>query len=116
MISVVVFTVLFFVLTIASNSAATAEADLERYIPWINVTAYLLYVIAGFVAGIVAMRRAIVSGLIAGILAAATAILIFGVAWGDSFGIVATVANAGVLGGIGGACAMFLARRKENTD
>lgn len=64
----------------------------------------------------VAKRRTIANGLIAGILAAATAILIFGVSWGDSFGISATVINGGVLGGIGGACAMFLARKKEGID
>ena len=115
-ISVVAFAILFFVLTTASNSAATTAKDLEGFLPWLNATAYLLYVIAGFVAGIVAKRRRIASGLIAGILAAATAILIFGVAWGDSFGIVATVVNGAVLGTIGGACAMFLTRRKENID
>ncbi len=115
-ISVVVFAILFFALTTASNSAATTAEDLEGLLPWLNATAYLLYVITGFIAGIVAKRRTIVNGLIAGVLAAATAILIFGVTRGDSFGIVATVVNGGILGGIGGACAMFLTRRKENID
>jgi hypothetical protein len=115
-ISVVVFGILFFALTTASNSAAITAEDLKGLLPWLNATAHLLYVVAGFVAGIVARRHTIVNGLIAGVLAAATAILIFGVTRGDSFGIVATVVNGGILGGIGGACAMFLTRRKESHD
>ncbi len=116
MISVVVFAILFFVLTIASNSAVNTRADIEVILPWLNATAYFLYVITGFLAGLIAKQRMIVNGLIAGILAAATAILAFGVAWGDSFGVVATVVNGGVFGGIGGAFAMILSRKKERVD
>jgi len=84
--------------------------------PWINATVYFLYVIAGFAAGMVAKRRMIANGFIAGVLAAVTAILVFGVTRGDAFGITVTVITGSVLGGIGGASSMLLARHKERID
>lgn len=93
-----------------------SAADVEKFLPWVNATAHFLYVIAGFVAGIIAKRRMIANGLIAGVLAAVTAILVFGVTWDDAFGIAATVITSGILGGIGGAFSMLLARQKERID
>lgn len=84
--------------------------------PWINATAYFLYVISGFAAGMVAKRRLVTNGLIAGVLAAATAIVVFGVTQGDAFGIAATAITGGVLGGIGGAFSMLLVQQKEKID
>ncbi len=107
---------LFFALTVVSNRIVTTVADVELLMPWINATVYFLYVIAGIVVAVVAKRRVIANGVIAGILAATTAILIFGVAGGELFGISVTVINGGVLGGIGGACTVIFTRKKRNTD
>ena len=112
--SIALFAILFFAITFASNHVVKTVADFETLMPWFNAITIFLYVIAGFVAGMVAKRRMIPNGLVAGGLAAATAITAFGVTRGDAEGIGATIIIGGVLGGIGGACAMFLARRKEN--
>ncbi len=110
------FAVLFFVVTTASKRIVNTAEDVETLLPWINATVYVLYVIAGFAAGMVAQRRLIINGLIAGVLAAATAIVVFGVTQGDAFGIAATAVTGGVLGGIGGAFSMLLAQQKEKID
>jgi len=115
-ISVALFAALFFIITTVSNSVVRTAADVKTLVPWINATVYFLYAIAGFVAGLVAKRRMLANGLIAGVLAAVIAIFVFDVARGDAFGITATVVNGGILGGIGGACSMLLARMKKSID
>lgn len=115
-VSVALFAVLFFVVTTASKNIVNTTSDVETLLPWINAVVYLLYVIAGFVAGMVAKRRLIANGLIAGVLASVTAILVFGVTQGDAFGNAASVITGGVLGGIGGAFSMLLAQQKKKTD
>ena len=113
-ISVGLFAVLHFSLTIVSNYVAQSVTGVQSYIPWLNVLAYALYVIAGFVAAAIAKRRGIINGVIAGVLAAMTAILLFGVAGGDWFGVMVMTVNGGVLGGIGGAFFLVLSRKKED--
>ena len=115
-ISVVVFAILFFALTVVSNNVVNSVADVDTFVPWINATAYFLYVIAGLVSSLIAKRRVIFNGAIAGILAAILAIVIFGVAGGDLFGIMISIANGGVLGGIGGACTLIPTGRKSKAD
>ena len=115
-ISVVVFVILFFALTVVSNNVVKSVTDVDTFVPWINVTAYFLYVMAGLVSGLIAKRRVIANGVVAGILAAIMAIMIFGVAGGDLFGIVISIVNGGVLGGIGGACTLIPTGRKWKAD
>ncbi len=115
-ISVVVFVILFFALTVVSNNVVKSVTDVDTFVPWINATAYFLYVMAGLVSGLIAKRRVIANGVVAGILAAIMAIMIFGVAGGDLFGIFISIVNGGVLGGIGGACALIPTGRKSKAD
>ena len=115
-ISVVVFAILFFALTIVSNNVVNSVTDVATFVPWINATTYFLYVVAGLVSSLIAKRRVIFNGAIAGILAAIVAIVIFGVAGGDLFGIIITIVTGGVLGGIGGACTLISPGRKSKAD
>jgi len=119
-ISVVIFAILFFTHMVLSNSAINSTTDLEAFVdtfmPWINATVLILYVVAGLVSSLIAKRRVIFNGAIAGILAAIVAIVIFGVAGGDLFGIIITIVTGGVLGGIGGACTLISPGRKSKAD
>jgi hypothetical protein len=114
-ISVVIFAILFFALTIVSNNVVNSVTDVETFVPWINATTYFLYVMTGLVSSLIAKRRVIFNGAIAGILAAIVAIVIFGIA-GDPFGNLAAIVNGGVLGGIGGACTLIWTGPKSKAD
>ena len=114
-IAVAVFTVLQFILIVVSNNVVNTAADVENIVPWINATAYFLYVITGFVVGVIAKRRIIVNGVIGGVLAAAAAAVLFGVGR-DLFGIAALLTYGGVLGGIGGACFLLSTRLRTSVE
>jgi len=113
-ISVAIFLVLHFALTAGSNYFARTADNFSTWLLWINITAYFLYVLVGFVAGALSKRHFLLVGAITGICSAAAAILIFGVAGNDIFGILAMVVNGAVFGGIGGAISLYVIRKSLN--
>ena len=115
-IAIIVFTILQFILTLVSINVINTATDVQTLVPWINAVAYFLYVVTGFVVGVIAKRGEIVNGVIGGILAATTAILMLGVAGRDLFGAVALLIEGGILGGVGGACVLLLTRRKTSAE
>ena len=111
--AVATFAALHFALTVLANHLATRPSDFASFSPWLDVAAYLFYVIAGLVAGALIKRRQIISGAIVGALAAVTAVVLFGVSSNNAFGIVTLLANGVVLGAVGGTCALVLGRKKS---
>ena len=112
-IGLATFGVLQFALSQLANYIARTSSELEHVLPWLNVTAYLFYVVAGFLAAALIRRRKMVNGAAVGALAAAIAILLFHVSGANALGVVALLINGVVLGGIGGACALALERDKN---
>ena len=112
-IGVATFAILQFVLTISANYIARTPPELERVLPWLNVMAYLFYVVAGFLAATLVRRRQIINGAVVGALAATIAMLLFHVSGGNVLGVAAVLINGVVLGGIGGACTLALRREKN---
>lgn len=115
-IAIVLFVILHFLLLALGNSVAATATGVETWMPYINVLAYLLYILTGFVAGALARRRHVLNGMITGFLAAATAVLLFGAAPGFNLGTVVLLLNGVIFGGMGGACSMMLGQEKVTAD
>jgi len=113
-ISVAIFLLLHFALTEATNYFANIENHFNEWLLWINITAYFLFVIVGFVAGILTKKHFLLVGALTGACSALAAILIFGVAGHDIFGIFAMLANGTIFGGIGGAISLFVMGNRAN--
>lgn len=106
------FVILHLALTALTDSVATTAAGIEAWMPWLNAAAYILYAVAGFVAGALTNRHHAINGLIAGFLCAAVAALLFSVGPGPDFGITILLLNGAIIGGVGGACSLLIPDRK----
>jgi len=113
LISAALFICLFFLLTLGSNYLANNSQNFVVYLHWLNFVAYVLYILGGFVAGILLKQNKIIVGLVAGLISAVSAILMFGVAH-EAFGIFATLVSGLVLGGIGGGLSLLFKRKFTN--
>ena len=110
-ISVAVFIVLHTSFSIALHKWVGDGPHASRLL-FINVAAYGLYLVTGFLAGVIAGRHQVLLGTIAAFLAASVAVLVLRVGSGDAFGLFPVLVNGAVLGGIGGACSLVLMRHK----
>ncbi|MDQ2077940.1 hypothetical protein [Marinimicrobium sp. ABcell2] len=106
-VSVVLFITLHFLLTLVSNYLSKNSSSFLTLLPWLNLLAYLLYLLTGFISSLLAKSRLIITGLAAGLLSAFIAVLAFGVG-GDIFWGLLTLAFGFILGGIGGGISMLL--------
>ena len=100
-------------LTLGSNYLANNSVNFQSLIPWLNLTAYALYVLCGFIAGILSNAKYIVVGSVAGIISAATAVVIFGVG-GEAFGMFTTLISGLILGSVGGSLSLLFKGKPKN--
>jgi hypothetical protein len=112
-IAVIVFVCLHYSLTLGSNYLANSSVNFPTLLPWLNLIAYILYVLSGFVASFLSKHKFVIVSLLAGLISAASAILIFGVG-GEVFGVFVTLASGLVLGGVGGGLSFLLKRKSAN--
>ena len=111
-IAIALFVILHFLLTALANSVAATEAAVETWMPYLNVLAYILYMVAGFVVGGLTKRYHVPNGMVTGFLAGAIAVLLFDVGPSFNFGTVVLLLNGAIFGGLGGTCSMLL-RQKD---
>lgn len=112
-IAVVLFMSFHYSLALGSNYLANNSANFLTFLPWLNLAAYILYILSGFIAGILSNKKFIIVGLAAGSISAASAVLIFGVG-GEVFGVLVTLTFGLVLGGVGGGLSFLLRRKVAN--
>ncbi len=108
-LALVTFVVLHVLLLVAARALAATPERAATLVPILNVAAYLIYLIAGFVAGAFAKAAAILHGVTAGFFAALIATVFFGSTETAAAAIAVLIANGVIFGGIGGACSLLLA-------
>ena len=111
-IALTVFVLLHVLLLFAARALAATPERIATIVPILNAAAYLIYLIAGFVAGAFARSAPIIHGVAAGFFAALIAIIFFGATEADLAAIAILIANGIIFGGIGGACSLLLAGEK----
>lgn len=97
-IAIASFVILHLALTALTDSVAGTAARMEAWMPWLNAAAYILYAVAGFVAGALTNRHHAINGLVTGFLCAAVAALLFRVGPGPDFGIAILLLNGAIIG------------------
>ncbi len=112
-LAVILFMVLHYLLTISSNLIANNSNAFISLLPWLNITAYFLYIISGFTSSTIIKKQFISTGSITGLLSALSVIVIFGVG-NDLFGIITTLVSGLILGCIGGGLSYYLNRGAVN--
>ena len=108
--------VLHLALTALTDAVARTAAGIDAWMPWLNAAAYVLYAVAGFVAGALTNRHHAINGLVTGFLCAALAALLFSVGPGPDFGIAILLLNGAIIGGVGGACSLLIPDKKPAAD
>ncbi len=113
-VALIIFICFHYFLTVGINYLANNSVSFPELLPWLNLIAYLLYILSGFVASILSDKKLILIGLVSGFLSATSAILIFSVANGELLGILITLCTGLVLGGVGGSILFFFRRKSVN--
>ena len=107
-LAVIVFMLLHFSLTVGMNYFSNKNPEnFMVWLQWLNLVAYLLYVLSGFIAGALSRKKQIIVGLVAGLVSALAAIL-FGVGGGSLYGALLTLTPGLVLGSVGGSLSLLL--------
>lgn len=109
-IALVVFAVLHMLLLVAARSFSETPERIATVAPMLNVAAYLIYLVAGFIAGAFAKNAPVLHGVTVGFFAAIVAIVFFRADQRDFFSVAVLVANGVIFGGIGGTCSLLLTR------
>lgn len=91
-IAVGLFICLHYLLVLISNYMANNFSDFSVYFSGLNLTAYLLYLLIGFVASVLSKEQFVFVGLVAGVISALAAVLIFGVG-GEFIGVSVTLVS-----------------------
>lgn len=110
LVALVVFTILHVLLLVAARNLLTTPDRVATLVPILNAAAYLIYLVAGLIAGGSAKNAPVLHGVATGFLAAIIAIVFFGSTKGDLFAVAVLIANGIIFGGIGGACSLLFAR------
>lgn len=114
LLAAILFVGLHFALTIVANIFAQDQGTIVALLPWLNLTAYCLYILIGSVGGALSGERFIIVGFLAGFFSALLAVSVFGVG-GDSYrGVLITLGTGSALGGIGGSLSMLWSRRSSH--
>jgi sugar phosphate permease len=116
LLALAVFVVLHVLLLFAARALAATPERIATIVPILNAAAYLIYLIAGFVAGAFARSAPILHGITAGLIAALIAIIFFGAAEADLAAVAILFANGLIFGGIGGASSLLLAGEKPKSQ
>ena len=105
-----------YLLHIGSNYLASHS---ENFISWmivLNIASYGLYLLCGFIAGVIAKSCKFCVGCIAGLVAALVAIQVFGVGFGVHTAEYLIMLGWGsILGGIGGVLPQLFGRPVERS-
>ena len=80
--AVILFMALHYLLTLGTNYLANNSENILVWLPWLNLTAYFLYLLSGVIAGVFSKQHFIIVGLFGGLVSALSAVLIFGVGGG----------------------------------
>jgi sugar phosphate permease len=115
-IAIASFVVLHLALTALTDAVARTASGIEAWMPWLNAAAYILYAVAGFLAGALTNRHHAINGLVTGFLCAAIAALLFSVGPGAGLGIAILLLNGAIIGGVGGACSLLIPDKKPAPD
>jgi hypothetical protein len=115
-IALVVFTILHVLLLVAARTLLTTPDRVATIVPILNAAAYLIYLVAGLIAGGTAKNAPVLHGVAAGFSAAIIAIIFFGSTQGDLLAVAVLIANGVIFGGIGGACSLLFARDARNEE
>lgn len=115
-IAIASFVILHLALTALTDAVATTSAGIAAWMPWLNAAAYVLYAVAGFVAGALTNRHHAINGLITGLLCAALAALLFSVGRGPDLGTAIVLLNGAIIGGVGGACSLLIPDKRPAAD
>ena len=115
-IAIALFVILHLALTKLTDSVAMTAAGIQAWMPYLNALAYILFAVAGFVAGALTNRHHALNGLVTGFLAAAVAVLVFGVGPEPDFGTAILLLNGAIIGGVGGACSLLIPDKKPAAD
>ncbi len=116
LMALAVFVVLHVLLLFAARALAATPERIATVVPYLNAAAYLIYLIAGFVAGAFARSAPILHGVTAGIFAALIAVVFFGAAEADFAAVAILIANGLIFGGIGGASSLLLSGEQPKTQ
>lgn len=112
--AVILFMILHYLLTLGTNYLANNNADrLLIWLPWLNLTAYFLYLFSGVIAGAFSKQHFIIVGLYGGLVSALSAVFMFGVG-GGVLEVFVTLAIGLVLGSVGGGLSFLFKRRVTN--
>ena len=107
-IAVIVFMLLHLSLTVGTNYFSNKNPEnFMNWWQWLNLVAYLLYVLSGFIAATLSKKHYILVGLSAGLVSSLSAILL-GVGGGDAYGALITITFGLILGVIGGGISLLL--------
>ena len=112
-LAVILFVVLHYSLTLTGNYFANNSEEFMVWLPWLNLTAYFLYLLSGLVASLLSRKHSIFVGLVAGLMSALAAVLIFSVG-SELFGVFVTLVSGFVLGGLGGGLSLLFKGRVTN--
>lgn len=111
-IALVVFAILHVLLLLAVRESAGTPERIASVEPILNVAAYLIYMVAGFVAGAIAKAAPILHGVATGLFGAVIAAIFFAATERDLYVVAVLIANGIVLAGIGGACSLLIAKKE----
>jgi len=111
-IAISLFVILHLALTALTDSVATTAAGIRAWMPFLNAAAYILYAVAGFVAGALTNRHHALNGLVTGLFCAVVAVLLFGVGPGPYLGTAILLLNGAIIGGVGGGCSLLIPDKK----
>jgi len=111
-IALTVFVLLHVLLLFAARALAATPERIATIVPILNAAAYLIYLIAGFVAGAIARSSPILHGITTGLFATLIAIIFFGAVEAEFAAVAILIANGLIFGGIGGASSLLLAGEK----
>ena len=115
-IALVVFTILHVLLLLAVRTFIRTPEDASTTLPILNAAAYLIYVVAGLVAGMNGRNAPILHSVAAGLFASMIAIVFFGSTKGNTVGVAVLVANGIIFGGMGGACSLLFVREPRKSS
>jgi ACR3 family arsenite efflux pump ArsB len=112
--ALVTFAILHVLLLLAARAIAGNPERIATVVPLLNVAAYLIYLVAGFIAGVFARAAPILHGVAAGFFASLIAIVFFGATESNLPAVAILIANGIIFGGIGGACSLLCAREEPS--
>jgi MFS family permease len=115
-IAIASFVILHLALTALTDAVAATAAGIDAWMPYLNAAAYVLYAVAGFIAGALTNRHHAINGLVTGFLCATAAALLFSVGPCPDLGTAILLLNGAIIGGVGGACSLLIPDKKPAAD